>query len=86
MLQNHSRPGSGRPGLGLAGLDLAPATLIFDFFFSNGFCSDEFDFLIFSDGSCFRSCFLVFSLVFHVAPTTFRVIKSQKWLTFPLSF
>ena len=28
----------------------------------------RFYFLIFSDGSCFGSCFLVFSLVFHMAP------------------
>jgi hypothetical protein len=43
-------------------------------------------FLIFSNGSCFVSCFLVFSFVFHMAPIAFRVIKSQKELTFPSKF
>ena len=46
----------------------------------------QFYFLIFSDGSCFGSYFLVFSLIFHMASLTFRIIKSQKGLTFSFGF
>ena len=67
-------PAVGGNAVGLASLGprpTAPATLFFDFF---------------SDGSCFGSCVLVFSLVFHMVPATFRMIKSKKWLTFPSRF
>jgi hypothetical protein len=39
-------------------------------------------YFFFSDESCFGYGFLVFYLVFHMVPSTFRVIKSQKELTF----
>jgi hypothetical protein len=55
--------------------------------FSCGSCSDGFDFLIFSDGSCFLDFFFFFFFTGSCDfPTTFRVIKSQKGLTFPSRF
>jgi hypothetical protein len=63
----------GLANLGLAGQirPTAPATIFF--IFSCGSCSGGFDFLIFSDGSCFWICFLVFFFLgFSLVPVTFR--------------
>jgi hypothetical protein len=54
--------------------------LYFLIFFDRS-CFGRFDFLIFFFfliGLALDLVFLVFSLVFHMVPVTFRVIKSQK--------
>jgi hypothetical protein len=73
--------GLGLAGLGLAGHQDPRLRRLYFLIFSDGFCSGGFDFLIFF---FFMSLVLdlVFYLVFHMVSSTFRVIKSQKELTF----
>jgi hypothetical protein len=78
-VQTHGQPGSGQ-------LDLVghrdPSSDWFDFlifFFLMGLAPVGLIFFFFLMG-------FALDLVFHMAPITFRVIKSQKRLTFPSRF
>jgi hypothetical protein len=75
-VQTHGRLGSSRPPRPMV-------RRLYFLIFSDGFCSGGFDFFIFSDD---LPWILFFGFFFHMAPATFRVIKSQKWLTFPSRF
>jgi hypothetical protein len=84
---NPRGPGSGWLGFGRPPRPTVPATLFFDFFFLMGLAPVGLIFLFFFlMGLALDLVFWGFSLVFHMAPTTFKIIKSQKGLTSPSRF